>query len=283
MGWTCSCGSFNGDARRPCGACGCQLLPPGAQYPQGNVNPNYSGNSSFVNDFRTMSGVGAAKLGFGAGFGAMAGIGAGRIIGKFVGFIAIIAALVAGLFGLGLIAGLLTFLRGTFHSSQSTPAVAANKTPSLREQRLADLRRQRAEAEEEARAFGGQTSGQNAARPQNSQIAARGERNPVAQNPPSPIGVYRAGGGVSAPVVVYKVDPGYSEQALRAKLSGSVLVSLVVGTDGRAQDIRIVRGLGLGLDEKAMDAVTQWRFRPGIKDGHPVPVQATIEVNFRLL
>jgi protein TonB len=96
-------------------------------------------------------------------------------------------------------------------------------------------------------------------------------------------GVYRVGGGVSAPTVLFKVDPEYSEEARKAKYSGTVLIQLIVGPDGHATGIRVVRSLGLGLDEKAMEAVAKWKFKPGTKSGQPVAVQATIEVNFRLL
>ena len=96
-------------------------------------------------------------------------------------------------------------------------------------------------------------------------------------------GVYRVGGGVSAPSVLYKIDPEYSEEARKAKYSGTVLISVVVDSQGKAQNIKVIRSLGLGLDEKAIEAVAKWRFKPGMKDGHLVAVQATIEVNFRLL
>lgn len=96
-------------------------------------------------------------------------------------------------------------------------------------------------------------------------------------------GVFRVGGGVSAPVVLYKVDPEYSEEARKAKYSGTVVLQLIVDASGKARDIRVVRSLGLGLDEKAIEAVNKWKFRPGVKNGQPVAVQATIEVNFRLL
>jgi periplasmic protein TonB len=96
-------------------------------------------------------------------------------------------------------------------------------------------------------------------------------------------GVYRVGGGVSAPAVLFKVDPEYSEEARKAKYSGTVLISLIVDPSGRAQNIKVVRSLGLGLDEKAMEAVAKWKFKPGMKNGQAVAVQATIEVNFRLL
>ena len=96
-------------------------------------------------------------------------------------------------------------------------------------------------------------------------------------------GVFRVGGGVSAPVVLYKVDPEYSEEARKAKYSGTVVLQLVVDPTGRAREIHVVRSLGLGLDEKAIEAVNKWKFRPGYKGGQAVAVQATIEVNFRLL
>jgi TonB family protein len=96
-------------------------------------------------------------------------------------------------------------------------------------------------------------------------------------------GNYRVGGGVSQPSVIFKVDPDYSEEARKAKYSGSVTLSVVVDKEGRARNIRIVKALGLGLDEEAVIGVNQWRFKPGMKDGQPVNVRATIEVNFRLL
>jgi TonB family protein len=96
-------------------------------------------------------------------------------------------------------------------------------------------------------------------------------------------GVFHVGGGVSAPQLVYKVDPEYSEQARKAKFQGTVVLNLVVQRDGSVRDIRIVNSLGLGLDEKAIEAVKQWRFRPGEKNGQAVDVSAIIEVTFRLL
>jgi TonB family protein len=96
-------------------------------------------------------------------------------------------------------------------------------------------------------------------------------------------GVYRVGGGVTAPVLLHKVEPEYSEEARKAKYQGTVLLYIEVSPDGRATNIRVARSLGLGLDEKAMDAVKQWKFKPGYKNGQPVTVAATIEVNFRLL
>jgi periplasmic protein TonB len=94
--------------------------------------------------------------------------------------------------------------------------------------------------------------------------------------------LYRVGGGVSAPRTIYAPDPDYSEEARKAKFQGMVTLWLVVGSDGRARDIRIVRSLGMGLDEKAIEAVRTWRFDPARKDGQPVAVQISVEVSFRL-
>jgi TonB family protein len=96
-------------------------------------------------------------------------------------------------------------------------------------------------------------------------------------------GAYRIGGDVSSPVLILKTEPEYSEEARKAKYSGSVLLTIVVDQNGVPRDIRVVRPLGLGLDEKAIEAVRKWRFRPGTKSGRPVAVQAQVEVSFRLL
>ena len=96
-------------------------------------------------------------------------------------------------------------------------------------------------------------------------------------------GVFRVGGGVTAPSLLYKVEPEYSEEARKAKYQGTVVLYVEVDPSGKARNLRVVRSLGLGLDEKAMEAVNKWKFRPGYKDGKAVTVAATIEVNFRLL
>jgi TonB family protein len=95
-------------------------------------------------------------------------------------------------------------------------------------------------------------------------------------------GLYHVGGGVSAPRAIYDPDPEYSEEARKAKHQGTVILWIVVGPDGRPRDIRVQRALGLGLDEKAVEAVRKWRFAPAMRDGHPVAVEVNIEVNFRL-
>ncbi len=85
------------------------------------------------------------------------------------------------------------------------------------------------------------------------------------------------------PQLVQKIEPEYSEPARKARFQGSVLLACDVGTDGRPRNIRVVRGLGMGLDEKAMDAVSTWKFRPALLNGRPVAAPITVEVNFRLL
>ena len=85
------------------------------------------------------------------------------------------------------------------------------------------------------------------------------------------------------PALLYKVDPEYSEEARKAKYSGIVILSVLVDTSGRAQDIKVIKALGLGLDEKAMEAVSKWRFRPATKNGQPITVTTQAQVDFRLL
>ena len=72
------------------------------------------------------------------------------------------------------------------------------------------------------------------------------------------------------------------EEARAAKLNGSVLLSIVVDTDGGATNIHVLKGLGMGLDEKAVEAVAKWKFRPGMKGGVPVNVYAQVQVNFQI-
>jgi len=91
-----------------------------------------------------------------------------------------------------------------------------------------------------------------------------------------------AWGGVSAPRPIYSPDTEYSEEARKAKYQGTCVLWLVVGPDGHPRDIKVARTLGLGLDEKAIEAVKTWKFEPAMKDGKPVAVQINVEVSFRL-
>src|SRR5579863_1266696 len=95
-------------------------------------------------------------------------------------------------------------------------------------------------------------------------------------------GVYHVGGGISAPTAISSPDPEYTEEARREKKQGTVVLWLIVDSSGRPRDIHVARGLGFGLDGKAIDAVKQWRFQPALKDGRPVDVQISVEVDFHL-
>jgi protein TonB len=95
-------------------------------------------------------------------------------------------------------------------------------------------------------------------------------------------GLRRIGGGVSAPVLQYSVEPEFSEEARKAKAAGNVLVTLIVDVNGRPQDVHVLRGVGMGLDEKAVEAVKQYKFKPAMENGKPVPVQLNVEVNFQI-
>ncbi len=95
--------------------------------------------------------------------------------------------------------------------------------------------------------------------------------------------VYRAGGGVTVPALRFKVEPDYPEEARRAKYQGTVVLYLEIDPRGTPVHIKVLRGLDMGLSERAVEAVRKWRFRPGMKDGRPVTTQATVEVHFRLL
>jgi protein TonB len=88
---------------------------------------------------------------------------------------------------------------------------------------------------------------------------------------------------ITPPQLVYKVEPEFSEEARKAKYSGMVILAIEVDATGHARSFRVIQSPGLGLEQKAIDAVTQWRFRPGYQDGKPVVTGATVEVNFRLL
>jgi len=95
-------------------------------------------------------------------------------------------------------------------------------------------------------------------------------------------GPFRVGGGVLPPTVISKVEPTYSEEARKAHYQGTVLLSAIVHRDGRIQILKILRGLGLGLDENAVSALQQWKFHPGTVAGEPVDVALNVEINFSL-
>jgi len=95
-------------------------------------------------------------------------------------------------------------------------------------------------------------------------------------------GVFKIGNGVSAPAVLYSPDPEYTEEARKAKYQGVCVLWLVVGPDGRPRNIKVTRSLEMGLAEKAVESVRQWKFEPAKKDGQPVAVQIIVQVAFKL-
>lgn len=95
-------------------------------------------------------------------------------------------------------------------------------------------------------------------------------------------GLFHIGNGVSEPRPIYTPDPEFSEEARRAKYQGVVTLYVIVGVDGRIHNPRVLRSLGMGLDQKALERVKTWKFEPAQKDGRPVPVEMSIEVSFNL-
>jgi protein TonB len=95
-------------------------------------------------------------------------------------------------------------------------------------------------------------------------------------------GFMHVGGSVLPPKVLYSVDPEFSEEARKAKFSGNVEVYLIVDASGNPSHVRVVRGVGMGLDEKAVDAVRQYKFKPAMQNGKPVAVDLYIDVNFQI-
>jgi TonB family protein len=96
-------------------------------------------------------------------------------------------------------------------------------------------------------------------------------------------GVFSVGGNVSAPIPIYKPEPAYSEEARKAKYQGTVVLWIIVDAQGNVNsDVRVVKPLGLGLDEKAVETVRTWKFKPAMRNGTPVPVRVIVEVSFRL-
>ena len=95
-------------------------------------------------------------------------------------------------------------------------------------------------------------------------------------------GPYRPGSGITAPSILHEVKPDYTEEARRRSLSGDVVLEIVVRADGRVGAVRILQGLGSGLDQRAVEAVRQWRFSPARRFGTPVDVLVEVAVEFRL-
>ena len=95
-------------------------------------------------------------------------------------------------------------------------------------------------------------------------------------------GLMSVGGGVAAPELLHSVEPEFTEDARRANFQGIVSIRLIVDSQGNPQDVQLVQHLGMGLDEKAIEAVRQYKFKPAMYQGHPVSVQIVIEMSFHL-
>jgi periplasmic protein TonB len=96
-------------------------------------------------------------------------------------------------------------------------------------------------------------------------------------------GVFEVGGNVSQPIPIYDPDPAYSDQAREAKLQGTVVLAIIVDKQGNVRDQQVIKPLGLGLDQEALKAVKTWKFKPGTRNGVPVAVRMTVEIEFHLL
>jgi TonB family protein len=95
-------------------------------------------------------------------------------------------------------------------------------------------------------------------------------------------GAFSVGNGVSAPIPIFSPEPAYSEEARKAKFGGNVTLWIVVDSQGIVRNIKVAKSLGMGLDEEAVKTVNTWKFKPGLRQGMPVPVRAQVEVSFRL-
>jgi TonB family protein len=101
--------------------------------------------------------------------------------------------------------------------------------------------------------------------------------------PPTEVKVYQVGDGVTAPAVISKAKPVFTDEARAAKREGTVLLSGVIDPEGLAcGDWVVGRSMGLDMDRNAVASIAKWRFKPGSKDGKPISVTVHIEVNFRL-
>lgn len=95
--------------------------------------------------------------------------------------------------------------------------------------------------------------------------------------------VYEAGGDVKAPQVIHSVNPQFTDQSRENHVSGTVLIGLIVDEDGNPQEVQVKKGIEKDLDQNAVDAVKQWRFKPGSKDAKPVRVRISIAIQFKRL
>jgi TonB family protein len=113
-----------------------------------------------------------------------------------------------------------------------------------------------------------------------SRVHAQEQPSSNTQNSPDTVPLFKMGQGITAPRAIYQPEPEFSDQARAAHYQGTCVLSIVVGEDGKPRDIKVTTPLGMGLDEKAVEAVSKWQFEPARKDGTPVPVRVLVEVDF---
>ncbi len=94
--------------------------------------------------------------------------------------------------------------------------------------------------------------------------------------------VYKVGKEVTPPRIIKSPDPKYPKSARKEQIEGTVVLWLIVNSQGSPEQIKVQRALGHDLDQSAVDAVNRWKFVPAMKDGAPVPVMINVEVNFRM-
>lgn len=109
----------------------------------------------------------------------------------------------------------------------------------------------------------------------------------IPEGPPGPPGpslgdVLQVGGDVQAPVKLHAPRPGYTEEARQARIQGVVMLQVIVDTEGNVIDPKILKGLPMGLDQQAVETVRQWKFKPALRNGEPVPVYYNLTINFSL-
>lgn len=125
------------------------------------------------------------------------------------------------------------------------------------------------------------------------QEASGEKQSPVPRANPDASGKYHIGDGVASPKVIFAPDPEFTDKARRKKLGGTCVLSVLVDTDGKPHDVKIVQSIAsgvnkklqstaIGLDQNAVKAVQQYRFEPATYQGKPVPIEVTIEVAFRI-
>ena len=129
--------------------------------------------------------------------------------------------------------------------------------------------------------LGGQIGGQLGG-VQGGQVGGTGTEPAPAPPPEKPEGPLRVVGDVKAPIVQHRVDPVYPDMARKTRVAGIVIVEAIINKDGSVEQVKVIKGLPMGMSESAIEAVKQWKFKPGTLNGEPVEVIFNLTVNFKL-